>query len=68
MVDAHRGDGQRFVVHAGSHPIMTGIITRRKQVGDHAVSPVVIFGEHPRARSERSEKRKENQRQQDSQS
>src|SRR6476660_4721128 len=29
---------------AGSHPIMTGIITRRKQVGDDAVSPVVILG------------------------
>src|SRR6184192_3826346 len=53
---------------AGSHPIMTGIITRRKQVGDDTVSPVVILGEHPRARSQRSEKRKENQRQQDSQS
>jgi hypothetical protein len=53
---------------AGSHPIMTGIITRRKQVGDDAVSPVVILGEHPRARTQRSEKRKENQHQQDSQS
>src|SRR5512133_458567 len=50
---------------ASSHPIMTGIITRRKQVGDDAVSPVVIFGEYPRAHSQRSEKRKENQRQQD---
>ncbi len=62
----HQQSSQRQA--AGSHPIMTGIITRRKQVGDDAVSPVVILGEHPRARSQRSEKRKENQPQQDSQS
>src|SRR5207247_1809178 len=38
----HQQSSQRQA--AGSHPIMTGIITRRKQVGDDAVSPVIIFG------------------------
>ena len=47
---------------------MIWVVAGREQVGDDAVSPVIILGEHPRACSQRSEKRKENQRQQDSQS
>src|SRR5438477_2603237 len=43
---------------------MVGIVARRKQVGNHAVTPVIIVGKHRRAHSERSEKRKENQPQQ----
>src|SRR5438876_8577158 len=43
---------------------MVGVVARRKQVGNHAVTPVVIVGKHRRAHSERSEKRQENQPQQ----
>src|SRR5436190_10231716 len=43
---------------------MVGVVAWRKQVGNHAVTPVVIVGKHRRAHSECSEKRKENQPQQ----
>ena len=43
---------------------MVRIVSRREQVGNDAVTPVVIFREHRRAQSERYEKRQENQPQQ----
>ena len=43
---------------------MVRIVSRREQVGNDAVTPVVIFREHRRAQCERSEKRQENQPQQ----
>jgi len=52
----------------GGQPIMGGIIARREQVRDDAVTPVVILREHPRAHGQRPEKRKKNQPEQDSQS
>ena len=52
----------------GGQPIMAGIIARREQVRDDAVTPVVVLREHPRAHGQRPEKRKKNQPEQDSQS
>src|SRR5437867_3215517 len=46
---------------------MVGIVAWRKQVGNHAVTPVVIFREHRRAHCECPKKRKENQPQQQQQ-
>src|SRR5262249_28671003 len=47
---------------------MVRIVPWREQVGNHPVTPVVIFREHRCAYSEGPEKRKENQPQQDCQS
>ena len=52
----------------GGQPIMAGIIARREQVRDDAVTPVVLLREHPRAHGQRPEKRKKNHPEQDSQS
>src|SRR6266699_3617974 len=44
---------------------MAGVVARREQVGNNAITPIISFRKHQRAHTKRSAKRQENQPQQD---